>query len=525
MIMNDLEQFSFLYRAGEALKLPIYLEEILEQIQKELKAEAGSILLLDPDGKKLEFKVTTGVRSGEIKHLKVDIDEGVAGWVFQNHMPLVVNNTSLDKRFAKRFDESTGFKTRSMLAVPLEVGDSVVGVLELLNKKVGSFSQKDIQDAESAASIASVVIENVELYKHLRLLIAKIRNLENYQKVLLESLTDGVLSIDSENRIVSCNRSFLEMFREIEDSIIGKDISLVFDSDNCVKKIKECCAKKRGIKDLFCYLKLDDNKRIPVAIDVASLRFSEGNKGSVIVVKNLKSALDEAEMKRETLLKSDLLPNLSHELKTPLTAIQAGVDIIKHKLSNNGNKKYVEIIDKNVVRLKEGLQLFLDYLRAEKDDWFVNPEEINLSDFLRSQVEDLQERFPEYHFSLNIPEHAIYISVDKSHIERVFKILFKNAIQYSEVGSEISISVNEKNTKLEVYVEDSGCGISPKNIKYVFDKFRRFAEPLKETRSGLGIGLWLAKYFLKKNNADISLDSKEGKGTVVKLSFQRGLIQ
>jgi len=76
-----------------------------------------------------------------------------------------------------------------------------------------------------------------------------------------------------------------------------------------------------------------------------------------------------------------------------------------------------------------------------------------------------------------------------------------------------------------VYVEDSGCGISQKNIKYVFDKFRRFAEPLKETRSGLGIGLWLAKYLLKKNNADISLDSKEGEGTVVKLSFQRGVIQ
>lgn len=519
-MIGEVDSISLLDKAGEALKLPSYLEEILQQVQKKVGCEVGSILLLGDKKDELVFKVTTGTKGGEIRKLRVKIKEGVAGWVFQKGQSLIVNNTLRDKRFSRRFDRSTNFSTKSILAVPLKIGDNVVGVIELLNKKGEDFTREDLNDVLSFASLASTVIENVELYKYLRILVNKVKNLENYQKVLLESLTDGVLSINASNEIVSCNKSIQLMLNQDKNFLIGKDISTIFDSENSIKKIINSCTEKGAVKDLFCYLKKAQNERIAVAIDASLLHYDGSNKGSVIVVRNLNSALNIAEMVRETILKSDLVPNLSHEFKTPLTAIQAGIQIMKTNKNKNGNRKYIEIIDNNIGILKERIQSFLDYLKAEKDKWEVRPERIILPSLLEEKVKVLRKRFPQYGFSLSLPDLPVYISADRAQIEKVLSIIFKNAIQYSEEGSEIKTKVIQNKSSVNLYIEDKGRGISSKNIEYIFDKFKRFSEPLKETTSGLGIGLWLAKYLLNKNNAGITVKSKEGEGTVVNISFR-----
>ncbi|MCK4584223.1 GAF domain-containing protein, partial [candidate division WOR-3 bacterium] len=483
--------------------------------------EAGSIMLFEDETQELVFKVTAGAKSSEIKKLSVNINEGIAGWVFRKGEPLLANDIIRDKRFSKKFDKSTGFTTKSIIAVPLKLGDRVVGVMELLNKKKGNFNQKDFNIVLSYASLTSVVIENIELYKHLRNLVNRVKNLENYQKVLLESLTDGIISINSKKKIVSCNTSIQVILNRDKDSIIGKSISVFFDSKESIKTIITGCRKRGKIKDLFCYLKIDKNKRIPVAIDASLLHDDSKNKGIVIVVKNLKSALNQEELKRETILRSDLVFNLSHEFNTPMTVIQAGIQIIKRNLNENENNKYIEIIDSNVEILRERIQTFLDYLKAEKDQWKVRLRRIRLDSILNQVIKGFNNRFPEYKFILSLPSSPIYIYADKEQIEKVLGMILKNAIQYSEAGSKIKARITLNNKFINLDVEDNGRGICSKNLEYIFDKFKRFSDPLKETSSGLGIGLWLAKYLLKMNNANIKIKSKENKGTIVRLSFKK----
>ncbi|TET76686.1 MAG: GAF domain-containing protein [Candidatus Cloacimonadota bacterium] len=518
---NNFENPISQYKAGEARKLPVFLEEILEEIQEKVECEAGSIMLFEDETQELVFKVTAGAKSSEIKKLSVNINEGIVGWVFRKGEPLLANDTIRDKRFCNKFDKSTGFTTKSIIAVPLKLGDRVVGVMELLNKKKGNFNQKDFNIVLSYASLTSVVIENIELYKHLRNLVNRVKNLENYQKVLLESLTDGIISINSKKKIVSCNTSIQVILNRDKDSIIGKSISVFFDSKESIKTIITGCRKRGKIKDLFCYLKIDKNKRIPVAIDASLLHDDSKNKGIVIVVKNLKSALNQEELKRETILRSDLVFNLSHEFNTPMTVIQAGIQIIKRNLNENENNKYIEIIDSNVEILRERIQTFLDYLKAEKDQWKVRLRRIRLDSILNQVIEGFNNRFPEYKFILSLPSSPIYIYADKEQIEKVLGMILKNAIQYSEAGSKIKARITLNNKFINLDVEDNGRGICSKNLEYIFDKFKRFSDPLKETSSGLGIGLWLAKYLLKMNNANIKIKSKENKGTIVRLSFKK----
>lgn len=498
----NLESTITSYRAGEVLRLPSFLEEILEELQEKIGCEAGSILLLEDESQKLIFKVTTGARRGDIKKLTVDTKEGVAGWVFQKGKSLIVNNTHL--------------------AVPLKLGDKVVGVMELINKKEGNFTQEDLNIVLSFASIAAVVVENIELYKHLRILVNRVNNLENYQKVLLESLTDGVLSINPAGEVVSCNRSIQIMLNRDRESIVGQNISELFNDKNTIKDIIEGCRKKGKINGLFSYLKTSKKNRFPVAVDASSLIYDSKNKGIVIVVRNLRDALLLEEIKREIIVRSDLACNLSHEFMTPLTAIQAGIQIFKENFEENGQSKYIEIVDNSVEILKERIQTFLDYLKAEKDEWKVNLESIRLNLLLKQIIEEYKQKFPRYKFILSLPNSPVFIYADKKQTKKVLGVILKNAIQYSKEGSRIQIRAVSNEEFINLYIKDQGRGISEKNVKNLFDKFKRFCDPLKETSSGFGIELWLAKYLLKKNNADIIVQSKEGEGTVVKLSFKKG---
>ncbi len=516
---KSIEDVLELRKAGEALKLPFFLEEILIEVKNKIGCEAGSILLLNEETGKLEFKITEGAKSSEIKKLCVDPKEGVAGWVFRKLEPLVVNDTESDKRFSDRFDDSTGYSTKSILAAPLKVGEKVVGIFELLNKRNGGFSPEDIGIVLSYASIASVVIENIELYKSLRVLIQRLRNLENYQKVLLENLTDGVLSIDYKSKIVSCNRSVETMLGKEKQEILEKDVKVVFDSETYVQRIIEGCQTKGRINNLFCLLKRSGGQTIPVAVDAAAINCNGTSKGIVIVIRNIKSAINREEIKREVILNSELLPNLSHEFNTPLTAIQAGIQLLKQQ--SNGNGAYVDIVHSNVETLKDRIQAFLDYLRAEKDEWTVHSSKVNLNEFLNKFHERIKQRFPHNPFILSLPQKPIYIVADPGHLEKCFDIVLKNAVQYSHEDSRIKIAVVGNGKYAHIYFADQGSGISSNNVADLFVKFRRFSNSINETASGLGIGLWLARYLLKKNNGKIAVKSKEGKGTIVRISLPK----
>ncbi len=519
MLPNKVDRI-VLGRAGEALKLPFFLEEILEEMQQRIGCEASSILMLDDSGKELLFKVTTGARSSEIKKLRVSISEGVAGWVFRNKKPSIVNYIKNKKKYSGRFDEYTNFNTKSILAAPLKLGDDVIGVIELLNKKKGKFEAEDLDVLTSYTPLVSVVIENVELYKYLRSFVEKVRGLENYKEVLLESLSDGVMSTDSKGKIVSINRTIELMLNCNSKNIIGRNASDYFEEKDKATGILRDCLIGRKVKDRFCYLESKKYGRTPVVVEASAFRYDK-EQGIVFVIKELKNALNQEEMRRETLLRSDLVFNLSHELNTPLTSIQAGIQILAKKSNENEEKQYIDIIDENVTVLKERIQVFIDYLKAEKDVWESKPEWIKLDLLISSIISKFTVRFPSYKFVSSLAGNSNRLYMDKSQVGKAIELVLKNAVQYSEEHRSIKIVTLNHQEFIELLIEDGGKGISKANIGDLFSKFKRFGEPLKETMSGLGIGLWLAKYLLEKNKAGIEIESKIGIGTTAKMKFAK----
>ena len=166
-VQRRVDELIFLEQVGRTVTSSLDLEQILATVMEKtalvLKAEACSILLLDKESKELVFRAAAGPRSDKVKGLRMPLGQGIAGQVIQQGRPLLAHNVKDDPHFYPDIDASTGFITRSVLAVPLEVKEKAIGVIEAMNKATGNFGQTDVKLLSSIARWAAIAIENVQL--------------------------------------------------------------------------------------------------------------------------------------------------------------------------------------------------------------------------------------------------------------------------------------------------------------------------------------------------------------------------
>ena len=147
------------------------LDELLQQIMTSaaelLDAETSSLLLVDQETGDLEITTATGKSGEQITRRKVPAHQGIAGWVVDNGEAAVVDSPKDDPRFYAAMDQAIQFETRNMVAVPLTVRDQTIGVVEVINKRDGAFSDTDKELAQALANQAAIAIDNARLYARL----------------------------------------------------------------------------------------------------------------------------------------------------------------------------------------------------------------------------------------------------------------------------------------------------------------------------------------------------------------------
>lgn len=158
-----LEIFSIANSLNSTPDLDFLLQKIGAAAEKMLDCEASAIMLVTDDKKSLFFRVASGEKAKALKTMTLPIGQGIAGWVAEHREPQVVNDTSKDPRFAGKFDKASGFTTKSLLCVPMVFRDELVGVVEVLNRKQGTFEAQDIELLKALASMASVAITNTRM--------------------------------------------------------------------------------------------------------------------------------------------------------------------------------------------------------------------------------------------------------------------------------------------------------------------------------------------------------------------------
>ncbi len=143
------------------------LRLVLEQVESTMGAEASTLMTLDTQTSELVFQIPMGSKADQLQGYRLPVGQGVAGWVAQHARPLRVDDAEHDARYSQSVDQASGFHTRSILCVPMQLQERVTGVIEVMNKKVGCFNDDDERLLTSVAQWAAIAIENARLYQDL----------------------------------------------------------------------------------------------------------------------------------------------------------------------------------------------------------------------------------------------------------------------------------------------------------------------------------------------------------------------
>ncbi len=163
---------------NSTLDLKALLKLVMELAARVSHSEASSILLRDAETGDLSFDIAVGDKADQIKTLSIPKGQGIAGHVAETGESLLVPDCSLDARFFKKADEKTSFVTRNIIAVPLVTRNKTIGVVEVLNKKIGTYSQSDLELLQALAHQSAIAIQNAQLFQDLQeSFVATVRSL------------------------------------------------------------------------------------------------------------------------------------------------------------------------------------------------------------------------------------------------------------------------------------------------------------------------------------------------------------
>jgi diguanylate cyclase (GGDEF)-like protein len=141
------------------------IELIMAKVQQLIPSEAWSMLMVDEERRELTFELALGEKAKDVSSFRVRIGEGIAGWVAETGKPTIVNDVSRDPRFSGKFDSKTQFRTRSILCAPLISRGRTIGVVEIINRRGGRFTQADLEMLLTLVEPCAIAIENAVLFQ------------------------------------------------------------------------------------------------------------------------------------------------------------------------------------------------------------------------------------------------------------------------------------------------------------------------------------------------------------------------
>ncbi|MDX1522118.1 MAG: GAF domain-containing protein, partial [Anaerolineae bacterium] len=189
------------------------LNSVMHQVEETLGVEACSLLLLDEATDELVFIAASGAGADRLIGYRLAPDQGIAGWVLKQELPILVNDVKNDPRYFAGLSQSIGVETRSIICVPLRVKEKTIGVIEALNKIEGNFDQDALKLLDSLSSTAALAVENARLYSDLQNERDQlIRKEEEIRRSIARDLHDGPTQQVS---AIAMNVEFIRSLRQI----------------------------------------------------------------------------------------------------------------------------------------------------------------------------------------------------------------------------------------------------------------------------------------------------------------------
>ena len=329
----------------------------------------------------------------------------------------------------------------------------------------------------------------------------------NRSSAILGSMVEGVAVVAGDERILFCNRAFEQILELPEGSSQGRTLVEALRQADLVALVRKALS---GVDELTGEVEVGTVRRRNFSVTAAPVRAAGAN-DAVLVLHDI------TELRRLERVRRDFVANVSHEFKTPLTAIQGFAEtLLSGALDDNANReRFVEIIREHAWRLARLTDDLLKLSRIEAGRLELEIRPIHVDALVKGCVEtarlNAKARGLEIH--VNLQENAPAVRGDGAQLAEVLQNLLDNAVQYTPSGGQIEVKARSNGNDVVFTVTDTGIGIPESDLERIFERFYRVDAARSREAGGTGLGLAIARHIVEAHGGRIWVESAIGQGS------------
>lgn len=346
----------------------------------------------------------------------------------------------------------------------------------------------------------------------------------NQSSAILRSMVEGVAVIDAQERLVFCNRAFLDILNLDATNSERRPIIEVIRNSALVDLIRKALKGAEGLQ-IDIAMGIIQQRHFSVSAAPVMALESTGPAVDAQMLKKPTGAVvvlhDVTELRRLERVRQDFVANVSHEFKTPLTAIQGFAEtLLGGALSDpKNNRRFLEIIRDHATRLARLTDDLLKLASIEAGKMELQFFPVNLVELIEGCAETslLKSSRKQISLDIDLPSEFPAVRADASLLHEVVQNLLDNAVQYTGAGGKIRVHASTNHREAIVVVEDTGIGIPLADQERIFERFYRVDAARSREAGGTGLGLSIAKHIVDAHGGRIWVESEVGRGS--KFSF------
>jgi K+-sensing histidine kinase KdpD len=564
-VVRQEERFGAILEIGRALGSTLDLDSLLKLVMDKvttiLDADRSTLFLLDAEKDELWSKIAQG---SKLREIRLPMGKGLAGWVARNGRSLNLVDAYRDERFNPVVDKISGYRTRSVLCVPMrDKGGAIVGVVQVLNKGGdGPFTPDDEQLLDAIAAQAAIALDNAQLYAAV---VRKNHELTEAQVRLRHKVAELDLLYDLA-RSVSVASDVLAGL----DGILGKAMEVIGAEAGSVMLAEEGSgqlyfrAALGGREDTVRRLRLPLGKGIAGTVAQSGKPFlsndvrrdklydaelverigypmrsclcvpltEEGRVlGAIELLNKVEGDFDEDDLKLLSIIAAEsaravavgrlreqeareerlasigrMLSGVLHDFKTPMTIISGYAQLMAEERDPEERGRSATLIVKQFESINAMTREVLEFAKGKVE---LLVRKVNVNTFVDEVAEYLRRDFAGKDIELRL--RADYTGVarfDENKIKRVIFNVARNAMQAMEPGGRFTLSVDKEGDELVWKMADTGKGIPEEIQGRLFQSFATHGKA-----EGTGLGLAIVKRIAEEHGGSVSYKTRAGKGT------------
>ena len=523
---------------NQSLELEDILSAVVDKLKQVIGLDVVLIFLLDKDKQELKLVTHREVSEEFIAGLKgLKVGEGFNGRVAQTGEPLVIEDASKDPRLTREIVKRE--KIKAEVIVPLKAKGNVVGTLAGAMRKSRKFLDEEVELLNTICSQVGMGIENSQLYQREHMAAQQALASEKRYREIFEDAHDAIWIHDSNGNIIAVNKATEEMTAysskellrmNVRDFLAEEGISLarqirrkLFLGEPVEQPYEQRLISKDGterIVKLTTNLIREEGKIKGfqnIARDVT--REKEIQDKLRATYQELRESHQQLKESQEQLIQAEKLTSLgqlaasiAHEVNNPLSGVLAYTQLLAKKIKGNNIPKdvslqYLSKMEAELIRSTKLIRHLLDFARQSPPAF----RQLNLNDVV-NRAFDLAAHSAELQHIQTVKEldpSLPNLMADFDQLHQVCTNLILNAIQAMPQGGKLTIRTSAGDGQLKMEIHDTGCGISPKNMRKLFTPFFTTKQEVK----GVGLGLAISYGIIQRHNGKIEVQSKEGEGT------------